>query len=68
MEISGDKLLISGRRPFVSVTLDLMANIMLDRSLKAEDFRALNYPAGSKEGLIGHNKLRGRLGLEPAID
>ena len=68
IEILGDKLLISGHRPFVSVTSYLMANIMLNPSLKAEDFKVLQYPAGSEKGLIDYNNLRKRLRLDPAID
>lgn len=62
-DVVDDNIVISGEKVFVASTASLVSKIMLNPSLKPEDFKLILSGAGAPEKMNQFNELRVKLGL-----
>ena len=62
-DVVDDYIRISGEKVFVASAANLVTKIMLNPSLKPEDFKSILAGAGAPEKMEQFNKFRAKLGL-----
>ncbi|MEO8616031.1 MAG: hypothetical protein ABI600_12885 [Luteolibacter sp.] len=62
-DVTDDKIIISGEKVFVASTANLITKIILNPSLRPEDFKSILAGAGAPNKMKKFNELREKLGL-----